>query len=185
MPALRVREGTVAYAKGCLGGRDNQGDSFFPRISRQGRNYSTLVGWLLYRAFEGRTWKLVIATTLSVLHLSTQGAAIYLVYWYGRAMEGAGVGKIPFLNMEVNLKDEPEWLWAVVVASTALFVLSALLLYLSRKQIIDMVEKYYARSLEQLVLLSFRVPDRARISRPRSFWIMDWEASARAAGVAR
>ena len=140
-------------------------DSFFPRISRQGRNYSTLVGWLLYRAFEGRTWKLVIATTLSVLHLSTQGAAIYLVYWYGRAMEGAGVGKIPFLNMEVNLKDEPEWLWAVVVASTALFVLSALLLYLSRKQIIDMVEKYYARSLEQLVLLSFRVPDpRAHIA---------------------
>ena len=80
-------------------------------------------------------------------------------------MEGAGVGKIPFLNMEVNLKDEPEWLWAVVVASTALFVLSALLLYLSRKQIIDMVEKYYARSLEQLVLLSFRVPDpRARVA---------------------
>ena len=27
---------------------------FFPRIWRQGRNYSTIVGWLLRRAFTGR-----------------------------------------------------------------------------------------------------------------------------------
>ena len=62
-------------------------DSFLPRISRQGRNYSTLVGWLLYRAFNGNTWKLAVATALSLLHLSSQAAAIYVVYWYGRAME--------------------------------------------------------------------------------------------------
>jgi hypothetical protein len=37
--------------------------------------------------------------------------------------------------------------------------ISAVLLYLSRKQILDMVEKYYARNLEQLVLLTLRVPD--------------------------
>ena len=140
-------------------------DSFLPRISRQGRNYSTLVGWLLHRAFEGRTWKLVIATALSLLHLSTQGAAIYVVYWYGKAMGSSGVGKIPWFNIEVNLKDQPEWLWAIVVVSTALFVLSALLLYLSRKQVIDMVQNHYARSIEQLALLSLRVPDpRARIA---------------------
>ena len=80
-------------------------------------------------------------------------------------MRSSGVGKIPWFNVEVSLKDQPEWLWAIVVGSTALFVLSALLLYLSRKQIIDMVENYYARSIEQLVLLSLRVPDpRARIA---------------------
>ena len=39
------------------------------------------------------------------------------------------------------------------------FSVSAALLYLSRKQLLDMVEKYFARSLEQLVLLTLRVPD--------------------------
>ena len=140
-------------------------DSFLPRISRQGRNYSTLVGWLLYRAFNGNTWKLAVATALSLLHLSSQGAAIYVVYWYGRAMENSGVGKIPFLGIEMNLKDHPKFLWAIVAISTACFVVSAVLLYLSRKQILDIVEKYYARSLEQVGLLSLRVPDpRARVA---------------------
>jgi ABC-type multidrug transport system fused ATPase/permease subunit len=134
-------------------------DVFWPRIWRQGRNYSTVVGWLLYRAFRGRTWNLFVAASLSLLHLGSQAAAVYVVYWYGRAMEGSGVGTIPILEIEVNLKDQHEWLWAIVAASTACFVLSAVLLYLSRKQILDIVEKYYARSLEELVLLTLRAPD--------------------------
>ena len=65
----------------------------------------------------------------------------------------------------MNLKDHPKLLWAIVAISTACFVVSAVLLYLSRKQILDMVEKYYARSLEQVGLLSLRVPDpRARVA---------------------
>jgi ABC-type multidrug transport system fused ATPase/permease subunit len=134
-------------------------DSFLPRIWRQGRNYSTLVGWLLYRAFRGRTRTLAIATVLSLLHLCSQAAAIYVVYWYGKQMESTGLVTVPFLNVDVNLKDQPEWLWAIVVVSTGCFVISAVLLYLSRRQLIDVVEKHFARSLEQLVLLTLHVPD--------------------------
>ena len=133
--------------------------AFISRVVRQGRNYATLVGWLLYHSFNGRTWKLVIATTLSLLHLSSQGAAIYVVYWYGRQMEQTGLITVPLLHIQVSLKDHPEWLWAVVAASTTLFVISATFLYLSRRQIIDVVEQHYARSLEQLVFLSLCVPD--------------------------
>jgi hypothetical protein len=134
-------------------------DVFLPRILRQGRNYSTLVGWLLHWAFGGRTWKLAIATALSLLHLGSQAAAIYAVYWYGRAMEGTGVGKVPLLHIEVDLKGQAEWLWGIVAVSTACFVISAVLLYWSRKEVLDVVEKHYARSLEQLVLLTLRIPD--------------------------
>ena len=134
-------------------------DTFLPRISRQGRNYATLIGWLLYRAFRGRTWKLAIATGLSLLHLASQAAAIYVVYWYGKEMEKTGLVTIPFLDASVDLKAQPEWLWVIVAVSTTGFVLSAVLLYLSRKQIFDIVEQHYARSLEQLILLTLRVPD--------------------------
>ena len=134
-------------------------DRFLPRVWRQGRNYSTIVGWLLHRAFSGRHWQLAIAVVLSLLHLSSQAAAIYVVYWYGKQMEQTGLVSVPFIDLHVNLKDDPQWLWAIVAAATVCFIVSAVLLYLSRKQILDMVEKYYARSLEQLVLLSLRVPD--------------------------
>ena len=77
-------------------------DTFFPRIWRQGRNYSTIVGWLLYRAFTGRHWQLAIAVVLSLLHLSTQVAAIYVVYWYGKQMEQTGLVTVPFLDINVN-----------------------------------------------------------------------------------
>ena len=74
-------------------------------------------------------------------------------------MEKTGLVTVPFLDIHVNLKDEPQWLWAIVAVSTLCFVVSAVFLYLSRKQILDIVEKQYARSLEQLGLLSLRVPD--------------------------
>jgi hypothetical protein len=134
-------------------------DAFLPRIVRQGRNYSTLVGWLLYRAFTGRTWKLAIATMLSLLHLGSQAAAIYVVYWYGKQMERTGLVTVPFTGIDVNLKDQPQWLWAIILASIVCFVVSAVFLYWSRKEILDVVEKHYARSLEELVLLTLRVPD--------------------------
>jgi uncharacterized integral membrane protein len=134
-------------------------ETFLSRIVRQGRNYSSLVGWLLYRAFSGRTSQLVVATGLSLLQLGSQAAAIYVVYWYGKQMEQTGLVTVPFLDINVNLKTEPQWLWAVVAVSTVCFVVSAVLLYISRKQILDLIEKHYARSLEQLVLLTLRVPD--------------------------
>ena len=134
-------------------------DRFFPRIWRQGRNYSTIVGWLLCRAFTGRHWQLANAVALSLLHLSSQAAAIYVVYWYGKQMEQTGLVTVPFIDLQVNLKDDPQWLWAIVAVAIALFVISAVLLYLSRKVILDMVEKFFARSMEQLVLLTLRVPD--------------------------
>jgi hypothetical protein len=134
-------------------------DRFLPRIVRQGRNYSTVVLWLLRRAYGGRTYKLAVAIGLSLLHLGSQAAAIYVVYWYGKQMEQSGIVKVPVLDLEINLKTEPQWLWAIVAFATAAFIVSAVLLYLSRKQILDMVEVFFARSLEQLVLLTLRVPD--------------------------
>ena len=100
-------------------------DRFFPRIWRQGRNYSTIVGWLLYRAFTGRHWQLAIAVALSLLHLSSQAAAIYVVYWYGRQMEQTGLVTVPFLDLHVNLKDDPQWLWAIVARLRSPFSSSA------------------------------------------------------------
>jgi len=135
------------------------------RVSRQARNYSTLVGWLLYRAFKGRTSKLVLAIALSLVHLGSQGAAIYAVYWYGQQMQKSGLVSLPFVHFQLNLKDQPEWLWAVVAFSMVCFVLSATFLYLSRRQLLDLVELHFARSVEQLVLLSLRLPDpRARLA---------------------
>src|SRR4029078_11131536 len=133
------------------------------RVARQARNYSTLVGWLLYRAFKGRTSKLVLAVGLSLVHLGSQGAAIYAVYWYGQQMQKSGLVSLPFVHFQLNLKDQPEWLWAVVAFSMVCFVLSATFLYLSRRQLLDLVELHFARSVEQLVLLSLRLPEpRAR-----------------------
>lgn len=133
--------------------------SFFTRVARQGRNYSHLLGWLLYSAFKGRAAKLAIAVVLSLVHLASQAAAIYAVFWYGRQMEQTGLASVPFLNIHVNLKEQPEWLWVIVIFSTACFVVSAGFLYLSRQQILDIVEKHYARNVEELVLLSLRLPD--------------------------
>ena len=66
---------------------------------------------------------------------------------------------MPYLHIEVNLNDRPEWLWGVVIFSTVCFVISAAFLYLARRQILNIVEQHYARKLEQLVLQSFRLPD--------------------------
>src|SRR5262245_57047515 len=114
--------------------------SLFARAARQGTNYSTLVGWLLHGVFTGRTGKLIVATTLSLVHFGSQAVAIYAVYWYAKQMEQTGHVWVPYLNIDVNLKDQPEWLWAIVIFSTACFVISAALLFLSRQQILDIIE---------------------------------------------
>jgi ABC-type multidrug transport system fused ATPase/permease subunit len=133
--------------------------AFLPRVWRQGRNYFSLVAWLLYTAFRGRTWKLTIAVALSLLHLATQAAAIYAVYWYGRQMEKGGAFSVPLVHIEINLKEQPEWLWVIVIFSTGCFILSAALMFLSRRQILNIVQEHYAATLEQLALLTNRLPD--------------------------
>jgi len=133
--------------------------SFLPRIWRQGRNYFSLVGWLLYTAFRGRTWNLSVAVVLSLLGLATQAAAIYAVYWYGRQMEKNGIVSVPLLPININLKQQPEWLWAIVIFSTACLILSATLTYLSRQRVLNMVQHHYATTLEKLALLTLRLPD--------------------------
>ena len=133
--------------------------SFLSRVSRQGRNYSNLVAWTLYTGFQGRTTKLAVAIGISLLSLASQAAAIGAIYWYGRQMETSGHASVPYLHIEVNLNDRPEWLWGVVIFSSICFVISAAFLYLGRSQIMNIAEQHYARKLEQLVLQSFRLPD--------------------------
>jgi hypothetical protein len=157
--------------------------SFFTRATRQGRNYTTLVGWLLYTAWGGRTSKLTISMLLSLAHLGAQAAAIYAIYRYARQMEGTGSLTVPILHVTLNFKEQPQWLWVVVIFSTICFVASAAFLYLSRRQIIDVVEKRYARILEELVLLSRRLPDsRARLA---SDLFMEYGLSHLTAGARR
>ena len=139
--------------------------SYLSRASRQGRNYSNIVGWTLYTGFKGRTTKLAIAIGLSLLNLACQGAAIGAVYWYGHHMAATGHASVPYLHIDLNLNDRPEWLWGIVIFSTISFVISAAFLYLARGQILNIAEQRYARRLEELVLQSFRLPDsRARLA---------------------
>lgn len=154
-----LQGGTYLMQKDVSAGETIRSDTFLSRISRQGRNYSSLVGWLLYTAFRGRTAKLALAIVLSLVHLGSQAAAIYAVFWYGKQMEKATPFSVPYIGLELNLKEQPEWLWAVVVFSTVCFVISATFLYLARRQILNVVERHYARKAEELVLLSLRLPD--------------------------
>ena len=177
------QHGGILMLKASEAIRPIQPISFLSRVSRQARNYSSLVGWLLYRSFKGRASKLTLAIVLSLVHLGAQAAAIYAVYWYGQQMEKTGLASVPFLNIEVNLKDQPEWLWAVVAFSTLCFVMSATFLYLSRRQILDIVEQHFARSAEQLVLLTLRLPDpRARLA---SKLLMDFNTTMLIVGCRR
>lgn len=132
--------------------------SFLARFTGQGKNYSTLVVWYLYSIFKDPR-KLVGAIVLSLLSLAAQAAAIGVVYWYGRHMESGSVLSVPWLNIDVDLKEHAEWLWAIVIISTTCFVLSAGLLYLSRRAMLDQLQAHFARRIEELVLLSLNLPD--------------------------
>jgi ABC-type multidrug transport system fused ATPase/permease subunit len=134
-------------------------------VLRQGRNYTALVAWILSGVFRGHASKLGAAIALSLVHLGSQAAAIYAVYWYGRQMERNGIANLPLLNIQLNLKEQPELLWAVLIFSTTCFLVSAAFLYLSRRQVLDIAERYYAQNNAELVLQSFHLPDsRARLA---------------------
>jgi hypothetical protein len=157
--------------------------SFLSRASRQGRNYSTVVGWLLYTVFKGRTKTLTSAIILNLVHLASQAGAIYIVYWYARQMEQNGLISVPLLHINLSLKDRPEWLWAVVIASTGCFIISASLLYVSRQLVLNIAEMHFGRSLEQLVLLTRCLPNpRARIA---SSLLMDYGTGGLSIGCRR
>lgn len=156
--------------------------SFLSRFVRQGRNYSSLVGWYLYSIFRDPR-RLIGAIVLSFLHLGSQGAAIGTIYWYGRNMQKDAPVTIPYLKMSVNLRDQPELLWVVVIVSTICFVLSASFLYLSRRALLDLLQQHFARKVESLVLLTLRLPD-SRI-RLASTLFMDFGVSGLAVGARR
>ncbi len=156
--------------------------SFISRFLRQGRNYSSLVGWYVYTIFRDPR-RLIAAIILSFLHLGSQAAAIGTIYWYGRNMQKDGPVTIPYLKMSVNLRDQPELLWVVVIVSTICFVLSASFLYLSRGALLNLLQQHFARKLESLVLLTMRLPD-ARI-RLASTLFMDFGVSGLGVGARR
>jgi ABC-type multidrug transport system fused ATPase/permease subunit len=156
--------------------------SFLLRFMRQGRNYSSLVGWYLYSIFRDPR-RLIGAIVLSFLHLGSQGAAIGIIYWYGRNMQKDGPVTIPYLKISLNLKDQPELLWVIVIVSTTCFVLSASFLYLSRRALFDLLQQYFARKIENLVLLTLRLPD-SRIPLASTLF-MDFGVSGLAVGARR
>jgi hypothetical protein len=156
--------------------------SFVSRFVRQGRNYSSLVGWYLYSIFRDPR-RLIGAIGLSFLHLGAQAAAIGTIYWYGRNMQKDGPVTVPYLKLTVNLKDQPELLWVVVILSTTCFVLSATFLYMSRRALFDLLQQHFARKLENLVLLTMRLPDsRLRLA---STLFMDFGVNGLGVGARR
>src|SRR5262245_36321007 len=148
--SVSLTQGSPDGGKRLLGAVQIKPFSFVTRATRQGRNYSALVGWLLYTGAKGSVSKLTIAAAFSLAHLASQAAAIYAIYWYGRQMEGNGNAHVPLLKLTLNFKDQPEWLWAIVIFSTVGFVMSATFQYLARRQILNVVEKHYAQAIEGL-----------------------------------
>ena len=139
--------------------------SRFSRFLEQGRNYTTLVAWLVHTVFKGRTRLLAMSIVLNLVHLACQAAAIFIIYWYAKQMEGNGVASIPYLDLSLNLRDYPNCCGRSSLASCLCFVLSATLLFFSRKLVFDIVEAQYAHSLERLILDGSQLPDpRARLA---------------------
>lgn len=137
--------------------------SFLSRAATQGTNYTSVVGWLLYRAFKGRTLALVGALLFSLLNFAGQGGGIFTIYWYARKVETNGMVSVPALGIEFAARTEPGLLWAVVIFSALCFIGGAVILFLSRCLIFTRVEDRYAKGLEQLVYLTRNLPDpRAR-----------------------
>ena len=132
---------------------------FLSRLAEQAVNYFSLITWLLHSACKGRASKVVSAIVLNVFHLSCQGAAIFAIYWWARKMETNGIVSVPLLSIHFAPKDEHAFLWAVVIFSAACFIASACFLFLSRLLVLNIVKDQYARSLENMVLLTSRLPD--------------------------
>ncbi len=139
--------------------------SFVTTVAKQGRSYLTIVIWLLYTAFRGRTAKLATTIALVALYLAGQAAAIFIIFTYARQMEKGGALSVPILGIEVANADDPIVLWAVVIFSTICFVASAGFMFLSRQLALRIIEDHLAKSMEQVALVSARLPDpRARLA---------------------
>jgi hypothetical protein len=136
---------------------------FFARVATQGRNYASVVGWLLHWAFKGRTRTLITALGFSGLYLAGQAAGIYTIYWYARKLETGGIARVPHLGIEFAARTTPELLWGVVIVSALCFIGSATFHFLSRRLVFSIVEYRYAKSLGELAQQAGRLPDaRAR-----------------------
>ena len=93
-----------------------------------------------------------------------------------------GLVSVPLLHINLSLKDRPEWLWAVVIASTGCFIISASLLYVSRQLVLNIAERHFRRSLGQLVLLTRCLPTQ---SAHRSDCLMDYGIGGLSIGCRR
>ena len=133
--------------------------AFVSRFMRRGRNYASVVFWLLQRSFSGHTVKLIAATVLSVFYLLGQAAAIVVIYWYAWQMQSGSVLDFPTLGIRLAPQEEPALLWAVVAASAICFIASASFQFAARSIIATIVEQDLALSLKQLVDIGRRLPD--------------------------
>jgi uncharacterized membrane protein (DUF106 family) len=133
--------------------------SFLSRAAIQGTNYTTVAGWLLHRAFKGHVLTFVRALVYSIPNLGGQAAGIYAIYWYAKKMEANDMISVPRLGIDFAARSEPGLLWAVVIFSTLCFIGGAAFLFLSRRLILTLVENRFAKSLEELVYLTGRLPD--------------------------
>jgi hypothetical protein len=129
------------------------------QLRRQARNYSNIIVWLLYSAFKGRTRQLVSALLFSLLHLGGQGAAILAIYWWARQMEQNGTVSVPLLGIQFAARDEPAFLWVVVIFAALCLVLGACSLFLSRVLVLNIVRDNYAQGVDRLIFFVSRLPD--------------------------
>ena len=139
--------------------------SYLSRAATQGTNYAAVVVWLLHLSFRGRIRTLMTALGLSGLYLAAQAAGIYCIYYYARLLETGGVSKLRYIGLSVEARTDLRLLWAIVILAAVAFVASATFHFLSRLLILNLVQRRYALSLEQLVQQAGRMPDsRARIA---------------------
>ena len=103
------------------------------------------------------------ALSLSFLHLGGQGAAILAIYWWARQMEQNGTVSVPLLGIQFAARDEPAFLWAVMIFSAFCLMAGACSLFISRVLVLNIVRDNYAQSLDRMAFFASRLPDpRAR-----------------------
>src|SRR5262249_39698305 len=131
---------------------------FLRRLPTQATNYLRLTKWLLSTTFGSRPKALLVATLLSALNYAAQAAAIFVIYWYPRKGHGDSGIAIPIIGTNMSL-DQPELLWLVVLFSAIAFSASAVLLFASRRIILQIVEDHYGKSVAGLLWVAPRLPD--------------------------
>lgn len=136
--------------------------SLLAGIGRQGRNYTRVVLWLLYEAFRRHLRQLFVALAFTILYLGGQMGAIGVIYGYARLMENHTPLVLPWINFSIETGTH-ETLWAVVAGSAALFLMSGVFQYFSRRIVFRIAEDHFAESLKEIIVAEGRLPDpRAR-----------------------